>query len=130
MLGGQSVALQISLGKQEQTLHLGLVPTFPLWGTTLHTFPSAGYFSLASAPCLGLEPGLCPSSVLPMERDAWGSLLIASGTRPVPGHPLPCCLEGGWGQKCTPSKGGAGLQIAFEQDGLCECVSVLQKPCL
>lgn len=28
------------------------------------------------------------------------------------------------------SEGGAGLQIAFEQDGLYEYVSVLQKPCL
>lgn len=97
---------------------------------TLHTFPGAGYFSLALLPCLGLEPGLCPSSVLPMERDTWDSLLITSGTQLVHEHPLPCCLEGGWGQKYAPSKGGAGLQIAFEQDRLCECVSVLRKPCL
>lgn len=42
MFGGQSVTVQVHLGKQGQALGLGLVPTFPLWALTPHAFPGAG----------------------------------------------------------------------------------------
>jgi len=41
-----------------------------------------------------------------------------------PPAPLPAA---GWEQRCAPSKGGVGLQAAFEQGGWRVCVLVLQK---
>ena len=112
MLRGQSVTMQIHLGKQAQTLRLGLVPTFPLWGATLHAFPGAGYLSLASALRLGLKPGPCPSSVLPAA--AWKGMpgrtcSLPPGSSRSSGTLLACCLGEGWEQQCAPSKGGVGL---------------------
>lgn len=106
-------------------------PHFSLVGTDPTCLPRCRYISLASVPCLGLEPGLCPTSALPAAT--WKGMpgrarLLPLGSSRSSGTLQPCCFWEGWEEKCAPSKGGARLWIVFEQDGwgVCVCFSAVE----
>lgn len=73
----------------------------------------------------GLGP-VCPLCSLLTHGSSQGCLEEpACCLRDPTGPQAPSCSAVVGRQNSAPSKGGVGLQIAFEQDGECVCVSVL-----